>query len=532
MCRGRPARSRRSATSRHAGPGSDAGPGSERAGFRRGAGFAIGGFALGAQDRGDPGLPRALALDVGVLDEEQAPGSKQQCGLLRQRAHHLQPVGSAIERQVRGRGRAPPAPVGSRPRARTGGWLTTTSTDPRRYSRASPAAATRVASAASSSIELPMAATRAAWSAMFRRAQSTAAGDSSTAMTRLPGSSVAIDSASAADPEQRSTTNGPRPAAGRDSPAGRGGRRTTPGPDSGPGAIPLGREPQHVVDHQLRLRTRDEHAGPDAQLEVAEWGEAGQVLQRDPLDPLGDERGEGVGLLVGDGAPGHPQQGARPTGDVRKQQLGVHLRRGHTRGSQLGGGSRQKIPGRLHRSTLFLLTRPVGPPADSRAAPWTDRIRTTSGTIRTPVSDLRHSALRRRRTLPQDIGKCPGTGAADWADRDGRLVRMQDCFYRLIDESPTGLDTLTVRVHSTQHTTGPWAAGLQHAGPPSALLTGRSAALAGCLRRASGAARASTSLAPSRSPTWCSEPGHCARVARWRWPRRRWPRPTPPTGRS
>jgi hypothetical protein len=47
---------------------------------------------------------------------------------------------------------------------------------------------------------------------------------------------------------------------------------------------------------------------------------------------------------------------------------------------------------------------------------------------------------------------------------------MRDCFYRLLEESPAGRD-LTARVRSTEHTTGPWAAGLQHAGPPSALLT-------------------------------------------------------------
>jgi hypothetical protein len=48
---------------------------------------------------------------------------------------------------------------------------------------------------------------------------------------------------------------------------------------------------------------------------------------------------------------------------------------------------------------------------------------------------------------------------------------MPDCFYQLLEESPTGLDSGSARVRSTQHTTGPWAAGLQHAGPPSALLT-------------------------------------------------------------
>ncbi len=231
--------------------------------------------------------------------------------------------------------------------------MTTTSTRPRRCASASPAAATRVASAASRSIELPTAETCALWSAMFRRAQSTAAADSSTAITRLPGSSLAIDRASAADPEQRSTTSRPVSAAVPGSPAG--GRRvtgTTAGSRAAPGATGPSRERQDVVDHQFRLRTRDEHAGADVQLEVAERGQTGQVLQRDPPGSPGHERGVRRGLLVGDVAPGHPQQGARPPGDVGQQQLGVHLRRGNTRRGQLRGGCRQQIPGRLHRSTL------------------------------------------------------------------------------------------------------------------------------------------------------------------------------------
>lgn len=47
---------------------------------------------------------------------------------------------------------------------------------------------------------------------------------------------------------------------------------------------------------------------------------------------------------------------------------------------------------------------------------------------------------------------------------------MTDAFYRVIEESATG-ESLTARFHSTQHTNGPWGAGLQHAGPPCALLT-------------------------------------------------------------
>lgn len=86
-----------------------------------------------------------------------------------------------------------------------------------------------------------------------------------------------------------------------------------------------------------------------------------------------------------------------------------------------------------------------------------------TGRIRTPVSDLRQCAAG-----PSD----DGPGSLDRAaDAGGRLVRVQDAFYRLLEESDAGLDATTARVRSTVHTTGPWAAGLQHAGPPSALLT-------------------------------------------------------------
>ncbi len=50
-------------------------------------------------------------------------------------------------------------------------------------------------------------------------------------------------------------------------------------------------------------------------------------------------------------------------------------------------------------------------------------------------------------------------------------MRVKDAFYQQLEESGAGLDATTARVRSTVHTTGPWAAGLQHAGPPSALLT-------------------------------------------------------------
>jgi acyl-coenzyme A thioesterase PaaI-like protein len=48
---------------------------------------------------------------------------------------------------------------------------------------------------------------------------------------------------------------------------------------------------------------------------------------------------------------------------------------------------------------------------------------------------------------------------------------MTEAFYELMEETDPGRGELSARVRSTVHTTGPWAAGLQHAGPPSALLT-------------------------------------------------------------
>ncbi len=41
---------------------------------------------------------------------------------------------------------------------------------------------------------------------------------------------------------------------------------------------------------------------------------------------------------------------------------------------------------------------------------------------------------------------------------------MRESFYEIVDDGPT------LRVASTAHTNGPWAPGLQHAGPPAALL--------------------------------------------------------------
>ncbi len=48
---------------------------------------------------------------------------------------------------------------------------------------------------------------------------------------------------------------------------------------------------------------------------------------------------------------------------------------------------------------------------------------------------------------------------------------MTEAFYELVEQNDPVRGELSARVRSTVHTTGPWAAGLQHAGPPSALLT-------------------------------------------------------------
>jgi hypothetical protein len=48
---------------------------------------------------------------------------------------------------------------------------------------------------------------------------------------------------------------------------------------------------------------------------------------------------------------------------------------------------------------------------------------------------------------------------------------MPGAFYELLEESDPGGTSRHARVRSSLSTTGPWAEGLQHAGPPSALLT-------------------------------------------------------------
>lgn len=61
---------------------------------------------------------------------------------------------------------------------------------------------------------------------------------------------------------------------------------------------------------------------------------------------------------------------------------------------------------------------------------------------------------------------------------------MTGAFYDLLEESDPGSTTLHARVRSSVTTTGPWAEGLQHAGPPSALLTRMVRRLGGLPQRA------------------------------------------------
>jgi hypothetical protein len=73
---------------------------------------------------------------------------------------------------------------------------------------------------------------------------------------------------------------------------------------------------------------------------------------------------------------------------------------------------------------------------------------------------------------------------------------VETAFYELIDETEPGAESLQVRVRSTVHTTGPWAPNLQHAGPPSALLTRAVRQLGGLPERALSARLSFDILAP------------------------------------
>ena len=73
---------------------------------------------------------------------------------------------------------------------------------------------------------------------------------------------------------------------------------------------------------------------------------------------------------------------------------------------------------------------------------------------------------------------------------------MTGAFYEILDDSEPGGTTQHARVRSSVATTGPWSAGLQHAGPPSALLTRLVRRLGGLPERALPARLTFDILAP------------------------------------
>lgn len=92
-------------------------------------------------------------------------------------------------------------------------------------------------------------------------------------------------------------------------------------------------------------------------------------------------------------------------------------------------------------------------------------------------------------------GRGDGRGAGHPTPRLGHTDRV-DAFYEVLEESEPGGTTQHGRFRSSVHTTGPWAAGLQHAGPPSALLTRSVRRLAGVPDRALPARLAFDIFAP------------------------------------
>jgi len=73
---------------------------------------------------------------------------------------------------------------------------------------------------------------------------------------------------------------------------------------------------------------------------------------------------------------------------------------------------------------------------------------------------------------------------------------MAEAFYRVMDESATGAPEAVVQVRASEHTNGPWGPGLQHAGPPSALLARVACRLGGLPENALAARLTFDILAP------------------------------------
>ncbi len=100
----------------------------------------------------------------------------------------------------------------------------------------------------------------------------------------------------------------------------------------------MGRQPaQREVDDELGLGTRHEDAGTDLELQPAEVGAAGEVLQRDPAGALGDE--VGIPLRRLDATEDHDPS---RLGDVLAAQVGGEVQGVHRSGLDTGLGERHR----------------------------------------------------------------------------------------------------------------------------------------------------------------------------------------------
>ena len=141
-----------------------------------------------------------------------------------------------------------------------------------------------------------------------------------------------------------------------------GGQRFAIAPEPVPRSTATGRRPvasdvpaagHRPAGHHLGLRPRDEHPGSDGELEVAEVGPTGQVLQRDPLGPPLDQRREAAGVCRVDLDRCHrrvrrpqPQLCASST---RASSRGCRPRRPRSRRGRHSATS--SLDARAHRST-------------------------------------------------------------------------------------------------------------------------------------------------------------------------------------
>ena len=292
-----------------------AGGGEPRPAGEVGVVLDVGEGAVRADQRGQRG-----PLLVGVLDAEPAAGMQQPRGdgaasLGRRRARRGRPTAPAA-----GRGRPPRAAARRRP-ARRAGWRRRR----RRVRRARTAAPGR---SCRPGRRRRACRPRTPGPAALWRVHSIAPGSRSTAVTRAPGCSCAIDSAMA--PGSAAQVDDDRPV--------------------GP-AEPL----ERPAGELLGLRPGHEDAGADRQLEEAERRPAGEVLQRHAVGPLVDQRAEPDGDVVRD-----VDQGEQPAaGDARGRRRAAARRPpAATRRRPRPAGGRRRRAG----------TRSVQEPAASSSA--------------------------------------------------------------------------------------------------------------------------------------------------------------------